>query len=516
MKIPANEIETSGDWQPWLLRETALRAAEARLALKPQAVEPRLDRARLLAELGRVEEAKRAYIELLALSPSHFEALNDLGTLLYSTGFRTAARTCYAQAAALHPDNPAGHVNLANALLKEGELVLARHHYEKALWANPCHAEAHQGLAYLLRELGDEDEADQHRRIGFRDRSVTVLPYFGRAQPVPVLVLVSAMGGNAPILPFLNDHLYRVTVIVTEFYDLASPLPPHRLMINAIGDADLCKQALEAAGKLAALTQAPVLNQPEAVLKTGRIANAGRLRRLPGVIAPAMVSLPRGVLTAPDALAALADRGFACPFLLRTPGFHNGQNFFRVENASDLTAALEDLPGRELTIMQFLDGRRPDGKIRKYRVMMIDGEIYPLHAAIAHHWKVHYVTAEMAGHPEHIAEDKAFLNNMPEVLGRRAMAALEGIRDGLGLDYAGVDFSLNEAGEILLFEANAAMVVIPPEPDDRWAYRRAPVERVIRAILSMLAERTAAERTAAGKDSNSHLASAARSLLGER
>jgi hypothetical protein len=52
------------------------------------------------------------------------------------------------------------------------------------------------------------------------------------------------MVGNISIGPFLDDQIYFVTVIVAEFYDPALPLPPHRLMMNAIGDADLCQPAL--------------------------------------------------------------------------------------------------------------------------------------------------------------------------------------------------------------------------------------------------------------------------------
>ncbi len=108
-----------------------------------------------------------------------------------------------------------------------------------------------------------------------------------------------------------------------------------------------------------------------------------------------------------------------------------------------------------------------DGLARKYRVMMIDGQLYPLHLAISNHWKIHYFTADMADRPEHRAEDAAFLENMPAVLGPRATAALAEIQSRLGLDYAGIDFGLNASGEILLFEANATMVVHPPEPDEK-------------------------------------------------
>jgi len=492
MKTSKKEAETApNNWPPRLMREEALKEIAQRLSVEPRAAELRFEQARLLTELGRSEEAKRAYLELLALAPDHFGALNNLGALLYSTGFRTAAHSCYAEAAARHPDNPVAHVNLANLLRRNGELDLAREHFEIALRLAPEHAEAHQGLSYLFMDLGDEKAAEPHRRMGFRDHAVTVLPYRGQGQPLPVILLVSAMGGNVPIRSCLDDHLFLVTVIVTEFYDNTTPLPPHRLVINSISDADLCRSALEAAEKLTTLTKMPVINPPSAVFATGRVDNARRLGSLPGVVTPSMMSVSRMLLEAPDAFSFLAGRGFESPFLLRTPGFHNGQNFFRVELAHDLKTVLTDLPGQDITVMQFLDARSADGKIRKYRVMMINGEIFPLHAAVAHQWKIHYVTAEMADNPEHRLEDEAFLNNMAAALGSRAMMGLEHIRDALGLDYAGVDFSLDAMGNIVLFEANATMVVTAPEPDECWTYRRAPVERIMNAIRAMLISKAA-------------------------
>jgi hypothetical protein len=161
----------------------------------------------------------------------------------------------------------------------------------------------------------------------------------------------------------------------------------------------------------------------------------------------------------------------------------------RVESAESMAEAVAALPGRELTAIQYLDSRGADGKVRKYRVMMIDGRLYPLHVAISSNWKIHYFTAEMSDSAEHRAEDAEFLENMPAVLGPRAMGALEGIQRRLELEYAGIDFGLSPSGEVLLFEANAAMVVNPPEPDERWAYRRPAVERIFEAVRQMLMER---------------------------
>jgi hypothetical protein len=91
--------------------------------------------------------------------------------------------------------------------------------------------------------------------------------------------------------------------------------------------------------------------------------------------------------------------------------------------------------------------------------------------------------------PEHRAEEAEFLSNMPGVLGKRAMDALREIQKTLGLDYGGIDFGLNEKGEVLLFEANATMAVIPPDADSRWDYRRPAAERINAAVLKMLLDR---------------------------
>jgi hypothetical protein len=139
--------------------------------------------------------------------------------------------------------------------------------------------------------------------------------------------------------------------------------------------------------------------------------------------------------------------------------------------------------------IQALDARGRDGLWRKYRAMIVDGALYPLHLAIASHWKVHYFTAGMADHPEHRAEEEAYLTDMPKTIGARAMAALETVSGSLGLDYGGIDFGIGPDGEVLLFEANATMVVNPPEPDSRWDYRRAPVQRVLDAVQAMLLNR---------------------------
>jgi hypothetical protein len=75
---------------------------------------------------------------------------------------------------------------------------------------------------------------------------------------------------------------------------------------------------------------------------------------------------------------------------------------------------------------------------------------------------------------------------MPETIGPRAMTALAAIAAELGLDYAGVDFAVAPDGRLILFEANAGMVISPPGPEAIWDYRRAPTQRVLAAVKALL------------------------------
>jgi hypothetical protein len=463
---------------------TARRLAEidALLAGDPEAVEARYHRAGLLAELGRADEARQDYLAVIALAPTHFGALNDLGTLLYNTDFRSAARLAYAEAVKHHPDNPIGRINLANALLADNRPDEARAHYEAALRLAPDHPDAHQGMANLLQDLGDSDAAESHRRQSYRGRAVTALPYRGEGPACRVLLLVSAVGGNVPTRFLLDETVFATSVLAVEAHADAAPLPPHDLVFNAIGDADLCAPALDATRAVLARTKAPVINPPDRVRLTGRAANARELAGLTGVVTPKVVVASRQTLRR-------AARAFGYPLLLRSPGYHTGRYFVRVDSAADLAQAAAGLPGRELMLIEFLDARDERGQARKYRVMMIAGRLFPLHLAISADWKVHYFTADMADQPAHRAEEAAFLDDMPAVLGPRAMAGLAEVSRRLGLDYAGIDFGLGPDREILLFEANATMVVNPPDPDPRWDYRRAPVERILAATRAMLIER---------------------------
>ncbi len=442
-----------------------------------------LARGRRLASLAEDESAKRAYLDALKRDPTCLEALLELARLALRSGHRSAAMTCWRQAIFCHPAEPAAHVNLGGVLIESGELAAARAAFADALALAPDLAAAHQGMARVLTALGEPAAAEAHWRRGLADGWLAAQPYRGVGPGVAALLIVSAKGGNIPTRTLIDDTVFAATVVYAEGHDAARPLPPHAVIFNAIGDADLCAGALAQAAEIVARSAAAVVNAPAAVAATTRAGTAKRLAGVPGLVVPEIRTLRRAEL-------ARADLSF--PRLVRAPGFHTGQHFVRVERQADLATAIAGLPGDELLAIEPVDARGPDGRFRKYRVMFIGGALFPLHLAVSPDWKVHYFSAAMAESADARAEEARFLVDMPGVLGPTAMAALAAVAQRLGLDYGGIDFGLSASGDVLLFEANAGMVIQPPGPEPMWNYRRAPITRALDAVKAMLLARAVA------------------------
>jgi Tetratricopeptide repeat len=473
------------------MREAALRGIEARLVSDPDDLQLRFERARMLDELGRGEEALRAYEDVLDRDATHFDALNNMATLQFKSGQQRNARILYQTLVTRHPNNPIAHANLGFVLLKNNELRPARDHYSRALEIDPDHAEAHKGLGLVLDMLGDKASAREHAERGFRDAPITSVPYRGAGHAPQVLAIVTYSAGNVHLQHYVTPDYFGMHKLVAEHFDVTQPLPAHDVVFNAVGDADICGPALDAVRTILERTAKPVINAPGAVAKTTRENNAFRFGLLEGVRAPQIVEFDRDAIAGPDGNLALANMGFDFPLLLRAPGFHTGQHFERVDREADLAAAAARMPGDRVLVIEFIDVRDDDGFIRKYRAIFIDTVIEPLHLAISRDWKVHYFSADMAENEANRAQDRAFIENMPAVLGPRAMAALESIRAALALDYGGIDFALDREGNIVVFEANATMIVPEPKADARWDYRRIAVERIHTTVRDFITRRAA-------------------------
>lgn len=434
--------------------------------------------ARRLRDRGERGKARAAYLSLLMHDRYHCEAMVDLADLYLVDGDVRAARIIATEAVARHPDSAVARCVLGSALLEADELHDAGAAFTAALELQPMNRKAWAGLGVVLERTGDLDAADAAWRAAFSGASPAISQYRGDGDPVHILLLWSAVEGNIPLKPVLDDRQFQWSTLFVESFDESVVLPPHDVVLNAVGNADLRTRALAMVQRVLASTRAPVINDPARVRETGRVAIAERLRAIPHVVTPRIASAPR---------TALADPGFGWPLLVRSPGYHSGEHFVYVADASALETAIAYLPGEELLAISYVDTRREDGTVRKYRVLAVDSELYPLHLAISRDWKVHYFSADMR--PEHRSEERAFLNDMRGVLGGDAIEALQAIAALLQLDYLGIDFTLDHMGNVVVFEANATMAIVPPGTSRDEAYRREPVDRAISAVQAMIRRR---------------------------
>lgn len=423
--------------------------------------------------------------EIVRREPRQFGALMQLGTLLAESGNVTAARTVYAQAVREHPNAAGPQVCLGTLLVDAGEHTEALRLFAAALRLDPANREAQRGTAVVHERDGELEAAAAVWRRAFPNGSLETSTYRGSGAPIRLLYLTSALGGNVPMQHVFDDGFFEVTTLIAESVPGEVVLPPHDAVFNAIGDADRCVRALGAAARVAASSPAPVFNDASRVREATRLHNAQRLGALEDVVTAKAVELAREALAGPDGAALPSRHGLAFPLLLRSLGYQTGEHFVRIDAGRDVSAAAAALPGTSLLALEFIDSRGAGQVFRKYRVMTIGGRLYPVHLALSAEWKVHYFRSEMAERADYRAEEAAFLADMPSALGARAVAALERIAAVLALDYGGIDFTLLPDGRVLVFEANATMVLVPPGADARWNYRRIAVSAAIDAARTL-------------------------------
>ena len=462
-----------------------LVAIDELIAEAPGEIGLRFGRACCLEDLGRIDDAVQAYVAVLTADPTHFGALTNLGSLLLERGRAADARAYLEAAVKLHPRDPVALINLGQLCAELGDEERAVAAFANALGVQPGSVHAHLGLAKIFVARDDDASAQTHLDRAFAEPKAWSFPHRGEGEALKVLLLVSAFGGDMVTNLFFDDTVVQKAVLLADSVRGDLALPPYHVLFNAIGDADRSAPSLERAVAIANASSAAIINHPAAVLHTGRVETMERLRAIPGVRAPRTERVAREDLTPEHLLSC----GFTFPLLLRSPGHHAGDHFAYVEAPGRLAEIAATLPGRSLLAIEYIDAYGSDGDARKYRVVWVDGKLYPVHAAIAPQWKIHYFSAAMADRSDHRAEEARFLDDLTSVVGDRGAEALAEICASMSLDYCGVDFGLDADRNIVAFEANATMAVYPPEAGGIWEYRRIAVERVITAVRTMLVDR---------------------------
>ncbi|HEX4180117.1 MAG TPA: tetratricopeptide repeat protein [Caulobacteraceae bacterium] len=432
--------------------DEAAAALETAVALDPGQALSQLRLGNVYGELQRGEEAIKALREAISLDPTLKEAHASLGSLYFLTGQKAEAERFSWLALAIDPDMIAPRLNLASMLAERGDLVEAK---------------AHRDAAYGRQNLFVETAPDPRRRV---------------------LILSTAESGNVPFKYLLPRERYTRINWIVEYADegQVAGLPAYDVVFNAIGDPDLAGPTEAPVARFLETCAAPVFNDPVAVLRTFRHQTPELLAGLAGVTAPRTVRLAAEDVSRMGLTAAVTAANLTWPVMIRPIGSHGGQGLIRVDSAAELILAKVPA-GQDLYLTAFHDFRSLDGGWRKYRIIFVDRVPYPYHLAISNRWLVHHGTADMLKRPERLAEELRFLEDPEAAIGAAAMEAVAQIGQRLNLDYCGVDFSVLPNGAVLVFEANANMLVHPEAADSPLAPKNPYVKRILDAVEAMIA-----------------------------
>ncbi len=414
-------------------------------------------------------------------APADPRVRRALSAIYRSMGRDIEARAEDCAAHALDAGMPLVLFNLATAFFVAGQNNAAAKWYRLALMLDPDLPIAHQNLACVLEAEGNEEAARTHRELAFRQQSVFVEAAASARRRV--LVLAASGQGNVPIEPLLPGDVNTRIKWFVEYASLSASadlLPDYDVAFNAVGDPDLGAAIHDTVRGFSRYCKTPLLNLPDRVERTRRDQVQALFDGIAGLEVPPVLR----VQSLAGATLGMTRAGLDFPLLLRPAGSHGGEGLHRLERPEDLRD-VDFAAAPAWYLSPFQDYRSADGYWRKYRIVFVDRRPYPYHLAISNHWLVHYVTADMLADPSKRAEEHRFLRDPASVLGEAGEAAIRAIGERLDLDYAGVDFACLPDGRLLLFEANATML-IHTEQHPAFAYKNPFVQRILDAFEELL------------------------------
>jgi hypothetical protein len=358
-------------------------------------------------------------------------------------------------------------------------------------------------LSLIMQLLGDKETgmAVQAEVLSFHQlfRSPCSLE-----QPkLRVLALAAAtdMGGNTPIEFLLEDSGIELkTLYAIPGLALPAPLPDHDVAIVIASDSDECREALGIFDSAAANWPRPMLNSPHLVGNLDRDKLHRLLRGIHGIDIPATVCVNRAELAQashPAELLVDVAKDCAAPVIVRPRGSHAGVGLAKVDTSTAMVRYLEERPEQEFFLSRFVDYSSSDGLFRKYRIVVVDGRPYACHMAIAEQWNIWYLNAGMMFSESKRREEALFMRGFDELFMPRHRRALTEMIERVGLDYFTIDCAENQAGELLIFEADNTAVVHNMDSPDHFPYKPPQMRKVFEAFVRMLYRRARHDQTCA-------------------
>ena len=432
---------------------------------------------------GKPQDAVAYYLQALKLNPGHWPSRTNLVQALIATKQYIIARGLLLEMVGERPqDGTLCHqLGKVHFELDEPEAAIAR--FEQAIALNPRDAESLYWIGGIKQQAGEIDAAKAAYAEAARIQPLIRRPAAKVPADFRVLALYGPFAGNTPTEYLFKDVAYdtdTLSLFASNQYDVEALKLDVQVVVNLISDADQADGLLPLAADLVERVGKPIVNDPRKIAKTTRDAVAELLAGIPGCTIPRVL---RSTAGSDLSIAAVRAAIPSSSILARPVGTHGGDDFEKIEDPAEL-AAFVSRHDTDHYLIEYVDYRSADGHFRKYRFIFVDGEVLPYHLAIGNDWKVHHVSTDMVNQAWMQAEEEAFLKDPARVFNSAHCDALRAIQQRIGLEYFGIDCGLDRAGNLVVFEVNASMLV--HERNEDFPYKAPFVLRIRQAFDAML------------------------------
>jgi tetratricopeptide (TPR) repeat protein len=434
---------------------------------------------------GQHQAAIELYLQALRLNPRHWAARANMVQALMAAKQYLVAKAILDELKDERPQDARIRHLLGKVLFELNEIEPAIASFQEAVALNPQDAESINWIGALRQTTGDDAAAQAAYAEAARIEPLIRRPAAKQPAEFRVLALYAPFGGNTPTEYLFQDAFFdadTLSLFAGRDYDTAALGQNIQLVINLVSDADQAMEVLPLAADLVDRFGLPTVNHPRKVQQTTRDAVAGLLAGLPGCRVPQALRLKAGADHSEAALKASLPFTSAC--LARPVGTHGGDDFEKVEDVAALSAFLSQRKDHDHYLIEYIDYLSSDDYFRKYRFIFIDDQILPYHLCIGRDWKLHHINTDMAHHGWMQQEEAAFLSDPAAAFGPAQIQALHAIRARMGLEYCGIDCGLDRAGNVVVFEVNASMLV--HARNEGFLYKTPAVERIKSAYDAML------------------------------
>ncbi len=441
----------------------------------PNSAEAHFKLAIVLIEQGNLADAKHHAREAAEYAAPNWSHLEPLGIMLFQLGAFQLARQTLVRA-------------LRNGLLQAETfrmLAALLHRHKGTENARRCL----EATAKLEPIVGPRYPHPDRPKV-LRLRSVEKSFYGIKVNKKTGLRICWLKGGHVShknLIDLNRVNLYIGTVFGDNLMAV-NGLPDFDLILNGVSCPDRDPGSLEhIEAFLERFPEVPVINPPHKVRRTTRAENAHRLNALSDVHMP-QTNLFVLDKQADEIAAQMEGAGFGYPLIVRHQGTQTGKTVEKVDSRSALAVWLSaQPPGTAVYATNYVDCRWQDGYFHKTRAFFIDGAFFPVANLASNSWQVHSGDRYrvMSSTPSTQEDEKRYLQDPEAYLGAKAFRALHAIRDAIDLDFFGIDFTLDREGNVIVFEANAAMRHNFDHAGN-FPYTRPYLERISQAFADMV------------------------------